>query len=55
MPVAGVQETYETLQSVFEYYANRPATPPALTPAPEKIPARWGQAYERPPFHFEED
>jgi hypothetical protein len=55
LPEIAIREASESLAEIWEYYRTLPRVqlPPLLPPAP--VQATWGETYESPIFHIDED
>ena len=55
LPENALPEACESLAGIYEFYRSLPIAPMPALPRPEPTAAKWGETYERPPFHLAED
>lgn len=55
MPTRGLQELYETLRDMLEFYSEPPAKEHTLLPQPSPIKAKLSEITVRPDFSIEYD
>lgn len=55
IPTEGLQETFETLVEIGDFFSTRPSGPPALPEPRERLQAKLGRTYDRPTFTLSEE